>query len=446
MSPVDIVAISNIDYILIPKANLMDHKMKEALVLRHPLFDDSNINQRKGQCVLDYLMSEIRSVCPHFNDITRQHLIDYFGKDCTTTGITARQILDWVRTKKDISCVVFDPLHLAIDEVKATSGTRLTLAFMVGNNHLLPCTDKDRKTYANKYGKLDLQDIVYQIKDFDKARLVATEASAEAEQLIATIQTPIFTESVIIVEPDICFAELINECIQQTSCLVYHIQYHMREPDPIMFQHPITNQIIIRAPDYSRRKACCTRLFQETNYAKFAVWENQSWPQLGRYYQQAVNGKWEASQYGPHYLDIIKDYPISAYFAKVNAIDEPIENITSVDTRLAYPSLFLNNTIAYPIFTAFDDIQEFQPSTQFMPGEYYLANTIYIANQTIKISKGFKPLNLVIYLLQKQYITRDDITHYIHSSKFLPADFFRNSTQKPYILRPKQRSQRTVNH
>jgi hypothetical protein len=146
----ELTAHKNIRITEVSKASLpnirLGHKKHSYKILEKA--DDINVND--GECVIDYLLYELKG--KHgFKTLDRKFLIKYFKGSQATTN----QIIDFVKLYKTISCYAIDPLN-EVFQYHEAEDKRHSLCFVGNNNHIYPILDADVKKSIAATHKINL--------------------------------------------------------------------------------------------------------------------------------------------------------------------------------------------------------------------------------------------------------------------------------------------------
>ena len=80
-----------------------------------------------------------------------------------------------------------------------------------------------------------------------------------------------------------CLRNVMDLLMKETKQMIVNTSFtHGKRNICDKFQHPITEQIIVAAPDWKQRKSVCDDYLKLTNNAVFR-WRNQSWARIGRH-------------------------------------------------------------------------------------------------------------------------------------------------------------------
>ena len=300
----------------------------KAAALQYKIFpDDALINKNKGECVLDFIMSQCYSAT-NYKKYTRNDLIADLKKvalkeeeNFETEGVTTRHIIAWAKARENVTCYAIDPFFNVFASTVAKIGTKLMLVFVVNNNHVYPITDKAMKDHVSKTHKLDFNPMRFSVGDDESTYILYDEA-------IQQIADPPQKEKVIHVETD-DLSELLYEAVKQTG---YNPTAIVCNGAIItVFEHPKSNHIYVASADYLKRKETAEKSLKETNYIGF-VWANQSWAELWRAWQEYEIGVIPPSHYSSDSLTIREYWPQSGYIAQTREVtNEEEKEIISFD-------------------------------------------------------------------------------------------------------------------
>jgi len=411
----EITMIDNVRIRIYHNQKLIDVKLKQETLAYKLLGNQEDINRNAGQCVLDYILSETSS-CYSFKGITRPKLIEYFGQDCLTNGISTSQIRQWAEQQGCINITALDPFHKSFDELRV-SRPRLNLVFLVNNNHVYAIKDEETKKHIAKTHRYDLKDIAYNVK-FDK--WVEFSPTNEATQdMNELLEGKFSNERIVLYSGTDDLKDLVSRVMNKTKTMVVN----MKIQDGIVssFEHPISGQIIIAAPDIDDRQALLAKM-KKLIYSHHFDFRNQSYCQAANSWFKLKYGKLPKSTYSDEMHHIFDTYPLNAY---VHVFGEPVGEMSSVDIKRCYTSIYLSNEMPFNVFSAFDEVKRFQYNENkgIIPGEYYITKNFAMKPELI-FSMGWYPAILVQYLVQKHYIEPKDIKYIIRPSRILKANYF----------------------
>mgnify|MGYP001062790195 FL=1 len=207
----------------------------------------------------------------------------------------------------------------------------------------------------------------------------------------------------------------------------------------VTFEHPLTGQFFFAAPEYLERKAVFEAMREESkNYIDFKYFQNDSWAVIFKKYCNFKLGCLPLSYYSPDYETILRDYPVSAFVARVQDSNEEVQ---SFDFCKAYSHILMTNECDYNVMSVFDQIEPFDQK-ELVAGEYYLPHNIKMRD--IVVARGFWPKVLVQYLVDQKYISLEEIPYVIKASHVLPADQFKAITEEIYEKFP-QSAKKCIN-
>ena len=203
-----------------------------------------------------------------------------------------------------------------------------------------------------------------------------------------------------------------------TKTMIAEISFHCTRVTS--FEHPVTNQLFLTAPNYTERREAADILLGKTSFE----FVNQTYCQIGQAHFRHRVGELPTETYGPDQLDILKHYPIVPYICRTHQeeqmTEDIINNMISIDMKNAYPSQFINNTTyQYPIFSFGDKKEAYVKEATLTVGEYYINKQVVMANGNQIHRHGWYSHNFVDYCLKQRYISHADILYQMKPHQFL---------------------------
>jgi hypothetical protein len=370
--------------------------------------DDELINITEGQCVIDGLLSVLRS---HYTTKTRQQLIAELGTPTPSVNDIKAWILDDQYSYHDyVSIYILDPFNKSMFHHIGENTTRVSITAKVTNQHFYVITLKAVQRQIFQHHCIDFTQLItrndmtganseYRATEFDKSDqpfilCETSDLSVEAKR----IQT-------------------------DTKTMIAEISFHSTRVTS--FEHPVTNQLFLTAPNYTERREAADILLGrgETSFE----FVNQTYCQIGQAHFRHRVGELPTETYGPDQLDILKHYPVVPYICRTHQEEQVTEdNMISIDMKNAYPSQFINNTTyQYPIFSFGDKKEAYVEEATLTVGEYYINKQVVMANGNQIHRKGWYSHNFVDYCLKRQYISHADILYQMKPHQYLEATTFR---------------------
>ena len=320
----------------IGKQNLRRIQLRGAQI-QYPhkvLGDVSAININPGMCVLDYVMAEILN---KNLQITREQLQSELAKACIGPHDEAEEehifsvgtMMRWAQTRDTISIYALDAYGKVFAHSVAAQ-CKLLLCFIVNNNHVYPVMNADDKRSIAKSKRL--------IKEFAMHPEWRNPVEWEPDG------SPLPAGHTILVNA-MDIGELALKVTEETKQFVYNCVIPEGGSSRVtMFEHPVTNQIIVAAPEWKERKATLEALITKDRYLGYE-WKNQTWGLIGRTIFERHFGSLAPSHYGPELLQI---YEKSTLKPLIYRTGKQSDDGVSVDTRRCYTSILMNNTDPFP--------------------------------------------------------------------------------------------------
>lgn len=149
--------------------------------------------------------------------------------------------------------------------------------------------------------------------------------------------------------------------------------------------------------------------------------QNQGWGKISRSLLECAFAALPRSSCSSDYKHILKEYSVGPYRMSMSKRLEGGE--VSIDQRRCYTSILQNMTTDWNCFGPFDHIMPVKVGdvASLPPGEYYVRRSFRMGRDSIHVSRGFYPLNLIKYAIKEGYISRRDITYGITASQAMPG-------------------------
>jgi len=414
----------------------------------HKLLGDvSAININPGQCVLDYIIAEYHNKGMR---LTRPDLIEQLGgADEVKDGVSTDMIYNWAERKQNISMYALDPFGKVYQSLRATTRCDLLLVFIVNNDHVFPILDDGVKGDVSRSKKLAFAEFAM-TADWTDIGVWDLPEDWDDLQKCDVKAAPVTNKTVLVDAKDL--GALAMTVTGQTSQYVYNCVIPEGALSRVaMFEHPVTSQVIVAAPQWKLRKEVLAQLHAKDHYIGYE-WKNQTWGLIGQTIFERTVGTLRPSQYGPQLLRYYEHstlkplvYDTMAAEAEKPALFTAIETRrreelglddrkVSIDTQRAYTSFLQNNTDPFPCYAVTDEERPWSGG-EWIPGEYVVRRRCKIMPWTMRGGKEYSvewpsdlyPLPLVREMLEEGHIAMEDITHvypasYSHSPKSF-ADF-----------------------
>lgn len=399
--------------------------------LSHQILDTINTDnkryfQKDGECVIYFLYNELKDV-RGFSHLTIKWIKDQF-KNINVNyekGITTANLIDWIKrfTNGHISLHCLDPRLKRFEKYIGTKKIILkTLVFCINENHLYPITnDTFKKSIAQK-GRLELNDIRWNIQGEFHKRITKEERN---DLINGTIDEKY--QILIIDEDDMM--DILTMVINKHKFLM---DINIKQSKVVMFVHPITQQIIMVSNNYDERKIVCDKLFKKfkCEYFKF---NNQSLTTIGSNLMNMMIGTIQKSHYNIKTRDIIDKYTPYPIIQRIenNCNDFGVE---CIDVERSYKNAWLNNQFDYPIYTLNDTFEKFDGNA-IRCGEY-LVDTFEVFG--LKFKKALWNCNFINYLVMKKHLDKNKIKYVLKPSYKIKADTFKKFIEYCYKYIPEK--------
>jgi hypothetical protein len=369
--------------------------------------DDDMIQTTPGQCVINGLYCMLKAT-KHYKGITEQKLINAIGTKTPSIDDLER----WLTNEKYhycdyVSLNIIDPLNKKLFRHVARKNGVVTVTAKVNNQHFYLITQTDLRQQLKDKECLDLNLL--------RIRAELTEHNFEycddLSRPVQSIQPYVLCEA----------GDLSNQLkgIQsQTRTLVNEVSFHGTKV--VAFEHPITNQMYLAAPNYKERKATAAKLFQDTSF----VFLNQTYSQLGKAYMMNAVGEIPEGTYNQHHLDILDNFPISPYVCRLEDQEEGPDDMISIDIKNAYPSVLTDMRHKWGIVSIRDKIELYHVEHTLSVGWYFVTKHIRMAGGNMLLPPWWYPHNFTDRCLRRGYIKHNDIQFMMKSTFALPANTF----------------------
>jgi hypothetical protein len=368
--------------------------------------DDDMIQTTPGQCVINGLYSMLKAT-KHYAGITEQKLIDAIGTKTPSIDDLERWLTNETYHYGDyVSMTIIDPLNKKLFRRVARKNAAVTVTAKVNNQHFYLITQSDLRQ---------------QLKDTEQLNLNLLRIRAELTQdnfeYFDDLSLPVESTHPYVLCETFDLHHQLQRIQSETRTLVNDVSFCGTKV--VAFEHPITNQMYLAAPDYIQRKKAAEKLFQGTSY----VFLNQTFCQIGSAYFAHAVGEIPEETYNQHHLDILDNFPISPYVCRLE--EEGPDDMISVDIKNAYPSVLTDMRHAWSIVSIRDKIEPYQIEETLSVGFYFVTKRILMAAGNMPHPPGWYPHNFIDRCLQTGYIQHQDIQYVMKSTFSLPADTFR---------------------
>ena len=303
--------------IINPTAKTKALKLRGTELMYKMLGGVEKVLVKKDECVIDWLMAELMLTKPRMDRpqlirelIEASREVDLRG---IAAGVSLQTLEFWVRTYTDITLVVFDPFDNLICKVQATCRTSVLLVAKVNNEHIYPIFDSELKNLISRSQKLRLGD--FEMKaNFDKTISWDINADHLDKVDVATPPSEIEGACVLVDTKDLSY--MVSEIAHRTKVLAWNIRTSGPTSKCVVFEHPITNQLIVAAPEWKQRKAVMQKLMLTENYLGF-TWKNQTWGEIGKTIFELDYGTFLPSRYPPELMKIYSQSSLAPLVLKL---------------------------------------------------------------------------------------------------------------------------------
>ena len=202
--------------------------------------------------------------------------------------------------------------------------------------------------------------------------------------------------------------------------------FKIRNSEIEAFQHPETLQIIEVAEKYNERKSVCKMLFGKYPLDCFKF-RNQSWTMIGNDLMDLLMGKVPLKSYHiQEDIEIIDAFHTAPLIQTLKP-DHIYNKRTCIgaDIRKSYSNAVMNMEDNYPVFSICDAFQKYK-NGNIQTGEY-LCDAFDIPQLGgVHFPRQILSHNVVKYLLNNKYMTKDKIMLEKKASYFIKKETFAN--------------------
>ena len=374
-------------------------------------------NLRDGSCVLDYI---IQAVADHqFGDVNRLKyaglddvsIREQFGQICDVeAGVSVMSLANWIHDfNHPIGFYALDPLTMEVFAEHEHARHELMLTFVVAHGHCYPITDTEARAYLFRHKQL--QPYHFGMIETDTHNFTFLSASDPASHDAIVNSTPsqevLYTD----IPLDGLMYAIAEEHYQAPS------QLEARMGRVTTFVHPVTLKVVRFAEEWEARKRVCETLWQKHRCIEFS-WRGQSWAKLGRCLAAIHVGQLLPSAHTkPDMVDSFGAVPL------VQRIHE-VEHGIAIDCRRCYTRAMYTNQEPWPVFTALDDVFEWDGQWH-LGGEYYMKEArLQGVLSDIVLPAQCLSKALAEWLVTNGYLAAKEITHYRAPRMTHPAGIF----------------------
>ena len=413
-------------------------------------FNDINIEQRDGFCVIDYLHEMIHDKAG-YSKLSKVDLIEQFKtlKIDVTSGISLADIMRWKSEHgKYLNIYACDPFRRIFESSTSANSahTVATLIFMVNNKHLYPIINQKLNLYINNANahkdKVSLGKIEWSTEfgeneyvninswnynkyvkcDDNYSKLFVTTESDEGKK-ICVVENCITRKD----ENGMEFIEnkgLYNtmiDVIKKHNVTIDEFNYD-GQGQLKAFVHPINKMVFVANDDLNERIATCKTIFEEHAFDCFRF-KNQSFCSIAKDLQKVIIGelpKTMNNEMARLQLDYYSPSPLIQTIYKGDW--KKLRNVSGCDIFKCYSSVMYNMEDDYPVYSIHDSIQVYDGS-EIICGEYYIESVKLPCG--LMLPNAFYHYGLVKFLLTKNYIQKSNIKKMIKASMFLSGKLFR---------------------
>ena len=322
----------------IKKRHMENIKMYGTKYMYKLLGDTNQLNKTPDECVIDYLDYELTNN-GRFR-ITRKDLYREFGKN---KGITTKQIIDFAKKSKKISVFALDPLFEVFNSYVGED-PRITLVFVVNNNHLYPVLDKELKKQASRTKHLILQDFKWSV-DYEHYDYIRSKNEIDT------------CENKLVLIDEKNLKDIILQRINKYGLMIINIKF--LNSCVTSFEDAYSGKIIESSVDYAIRKLACDTLYRKMLSIEEFKFKNNSWTDLATKVFNFKFGNIPNSCYNDITFKMFEDYPVAPYIRTLAECIEETDRSYGFDICKCYTKVLRDNKFPYAIFTAFDEPRQY---------------------------------------------------------------------------------------
>ena len=189
-----------------------------------------------------------------------QGTLNELGERCGN----AKQIIEFAKKSRYISVYALDPLFEVFNSYTSEE-PKITLVFLVNNNHLYPILDETMKRQASRTKKIELQDFKWLV-DYEDYEYIENENYIDDTQ----------KQLVLLDKKNL--RDVLLKRIKDHHIMVTNIKFI--NSAVISFEDPFTGKIIESSIDYNLRKLACKKLYDEFLSIEEFKFKNNSFTDL----------------------------------------------------------------------------------------------------------------------------------------------------------------------
>jgi hypothetical protein len=401
-----------------------------AIIYPHKLLGDvSALSVNSGYCVIDYIVAEFLK---RGKRLLRTDLImELGGEEAIKDGVSSEMIYEWAEQRCNISMYALDPYGNMFMSLKAQSHCDVLLVYIVNNNHVFPVLDDSVKQSVAKSKKLVMAEFAMTADWNDIKEWTPNDS----------LIPPFPNKTVLVDVRDL--GDLATAITKKTGQFVYNVVIpEGQSKRATMFEHPVTGQVIVAAPEWEKRKALLERLIAKDHYLGY-VWKNQTWGLIARTMFERKFGTYKPSVYGPQLLKIYEHSTLKPLvldtLQDLNELDS--KGRLSVDTVRCYTAILVNNTDKLPCFSVTDQVEA--AGGDWHVGEYYISKRFTMMN--IVYPADWYPMPFVREVVKRNYVEKAHVTHMLRASNYYDRAAFASFASDTHKEFPDE-SKHMINH
>ena len=388
---------------------------------KYKMLDELNKHEfklREGHCWIDYLTQKLCGR-PGFKTLTKpkleKQLLQITGK---TTGFTNNDIINWIKsTRKPISLYCLSPTYeiktVYTPSTRRNRTNRITLCYLLNNGHIYPL--ENDKLFAS-LGQGHMTNITH-FDDLNPTNLFKHRSNFTNFAMFDSDNDNInhFISGLYKLDKDVIYFDnrqyqygtVLCKIIDETGYAVEAIR-----PYEMSFIHPVSGQKYQGVFDYNERKKMCKEIYNVYQTINFQ-WSNQTITQMAKKIFQIEHGAIPLSYHTDLAIKMLDDFAPMPWSMRCDTCQFPLDHQYHVDIKKCYASMTVNRLNKYklPMYTILDNIELFQPSQSQLKCGLYLVQEFTIQKYKLLSQTQWMPHFEVQYLLDKGFITNDNISH-----------------------------------
>jgi predicted GIY-YIG superfamily endonuclease len=428
---------------------------------------DTTVNANK--CAEVLLRIELQPLIQKYPSY-RYYLSEGYMNHFFGNVYTIEKMIEFLKLFKHVSVYFYDPpgtTRINYYRSDSTSSSYSILA-LITENHITAISEPNVKRSISAGCNLDIFNttMAFNSGDFEfveDALELALNPGVSDKKVITYEPTDIpETEDVYEDNFDTCISTVRSN---NTRRLIHQVQKERNIVIPkiipdqkgniIGFVHPETDQIFMESKDYYERKELCDHFYDLTKNEAFRF-KNQSYTDIAKSYAECMD-LCDIRQCMSNLSVIDREMYLE------NSIAQPIgrsdddndlelhikpagyQNTYTFDINKQFSSILLDKQDPWVVSDMFDTWEDFDfnKHSSIPYGEYLLKTGCYGTTE-LRYNHCLYSYHMIKYLLEKRYITFDDILKVKVIKKILVADYFKPFVQKLYEILPAKTAKQLV--